>query len=127
MFADLLKKSGILENRFVGHVGGDDFFVCIRGGVRSDVEAQMRTLALTFKKNAESFYDKESIEDAGNIIAMLKKEAKNSGYGLAYASIMEFLCMDIIPQLFLHTYPLSWKSTRMIHENAFIFRGQGCG
>ena len=134
MFADLLKDAGMSEKRFVGHVGGDDFFIGIKGGNRDKIESEMRKLALTFKKNAESFYDKESIEngyilakdregvttriplitvsaailelparvdrtctieDAGNIIAMLKKEAKNSGNGIAYASIMEFLCMDI--------------------------------
>ncbi len=134
MFADLLKKAGMSENRFVGHVGGDDFFMGIQGGTREKVTAEMRKLALRFKKNAESFYDRESIEnghilsrdrdgverpiplitvsaailelpqqenrfcsieDAGNIIAMLKREAKDSGSGISYASIMAFLCSDM--------------------------------
>ncbi|HCY88398.1 MAG TPA: GGDEF domain-containing protein [Desulfobacteraceae bacterium] len=130
MFADLLKKAGMSENRFVGHVGGDDFFIGIKGSTRDEVEKEMRKLALNFKKNAESFYDKESmengyivakgrdgvmrrmplitvsvavlelparvtrqctIEDAGNIIAMLKKEAKHSATGIASTSIVDFL------------------------------------
>jgi len=134
MFADLLKASALSENRFVGHVGGDDFFLGVKGGTRNGLVSEMRKLALTFKKNAESFYDKPSmengyilakdregvrrkiplitvsaailelparvdrtcsIEDAGNIIAMLKKEAKGSENGIAQASIMEFLCMDV--------------------------------
>ena len=134
MFADLLKAAGLSENRFVGHVGGDDFFMGIRGGDTEAVAVEIRNLALTFKQNAESFYDKTSmengyilakdregqrrkfplitvsaailelpagvdrdctIEDAGNIIALLKKEAKQVDTGIAHASIMEFLCMDL--------------------------------
>ncbi len=130
MFADLLKKAGMSENRFIGHVGGDDFFMGIKGAAKMDVTSEMRRLAHTFKKNAESFYDKKSlesgvilakdrdgvmreiplmtvsvailelpkgvardcsIEEAGNIIAHLKKEAKQSESGISHASIMEFL------------------------------------
>ena len=134
MFAELLRAAGLSDNRFVGHVGGDDFFLGIRGGTRDAVAIEIRKLALTFKQNAESFYEKTSIEngyilakdregthrrfplitvsaailelpaqtdrpctieDAGNIIAMLKKEAKQSENGIAHASIMEFICMGI--------------------------------
>ena len=130
MFADLLKAMGLSENKFVGHVGGDDFFMGIKGAAGSDVKAEMSNLSITFKKNAESFYNKEairnghivtkdregtvrkiplmeisiailelpegverscSIEEAGNIIASLKKEAKESETGLSYASITEYL------------------------------------
>ena len=133
MFADLLKKAAMREKRFVGHVGGDDFFIGVKGSTREGVEKEMQKLALNFKKNAESFYDKESmengyimakdrdgvmrrmplitvsvavlelpagvdrqctIEDAGNIIAMLKKEAKHSPSGVAGAGIVDFLKMD---------------------------------
>jgi len=135
MFADMLKTAGLSKKRFVGHVGGDDFFLGIQGGDREAVTAEVRKLALTFKQNAESFYDKTaiengciqardrqgvqrkiplitvsavilelpaginrhcSIEDAGNFIALLKKEAKQSEIGIAHASIMEFLCMSPI-------------------------------
>lgn len=135
MFADLLKQAGLSEKRFVGHVGGDDFFMGIEGSPGDEVEKEMKRLALTFKKNSESFYDKAaiengytlardregdcrrtplitvsvailelpvhvdrncSIEDAGNMIAMLKKEAKSSESGISYASIMEFLCMELL-------------------------------
>ena len=130
MFADLLKAMGLSENRFVGHVGGDDFFMGIRGSAGGDVKAEMSNLRSTFKKNAESFYNKEdirnghivvkdregnvrktplmgisiailelpegverncSIEEAGNIIASLKKAAKESETGLASASITKYL------------------------------------
>ena len=130
MFADLLKAMGLSENKFVGHVGGDDFFMGIKGAAGSEVKAEMSNLSITFKKNAESFYNKEairngyivakdregtirkiplmeisiailelpkgverscSIEEAGNMIASLKKEAKESETGLSYASISEYL------------------------------------
>jgi diguanylate cyclase (GGDEF)-like protein len=135
MFADLLKKAGVSENRFVGHVGGDDFFMGIQGGTNREVESEMEKLAQTFKKNAESFYDNQAIEkgfilakdrdgmprqiplmtvsvailalprdvernttieEVGNIIALLKKEAKASESGISHANIMEFLCMEIL-------------------------------
>lgn len=134
MFAELLKKSAFGENRFAGHIGGDDFFLGIKGGAHKAVEAEMAALALAFKKNAESFYDPLSvengfmvaknregvegkiplmtvsvailelpagkprdcsIEDAGNIIAQLKKEAKRSDTGLAAANITDFLTPQI--------------------------------
>ncbi|MCF8045313.1 MAG: EAL and GGDEF domain-containing protein [Desulfarculaceae bacterium] len=130
MFAELLKAMGLPENKFVGHVGGDDFFMGIKGAAGSEVKAEMSNLATTFRKNAESFYNKEairngyivakdregsvrkiplmqisiailelpegierncSIEEAGNIIASLKKESKESEMGLSYASITECL------------------------------------
>jgi diguanylate cyclase (GGDEF)-like protein len=133
LFADLLKKIGFSENRFAGHVGGDDFFLGIKGSRQHEVEREMQQLAESFQKNAESFYDKETIEkgymkaidregrmrkiplitvsiailelpqgvdrsctieDAGNIIAALKKRAKRSDSGIASAGIQAFLCRE---------------------------------
>ncbi|THB77885.1 MAG: EAL domain-containing protein [Desulfobacteraceae bacterium] len=130
MFADLLKNAGIGKDRFAGHIGGDDFFLGIKNASFEPVQSEMAQLGLTFKKNAESFYDPQtvqngflvakdrngiegkiplmtvsiailelksgvsrncSIEDAGNIIAQLKKEAKISQTGLASADIMDYL------------------------------------
>ena len=129
-FAELLKAAGMGEDRFVGHVGGDDFFMGVRNGQGAELLAEIRCLARTFKKDAESFYDKDamekgyilardrggepariplitvsaavlelppspdrecSIETAGNIIARLKKQAKASGDGLAFAGILDCL------------------------------------
>jgi len=130
MFADLIKKAGFSENRFVGHIGGDDFFMGVKNAKCPDIIIEMKKLAHRFKKDAESFYDQDivskgfmvaknregtiekiplisvsiavlelpkhnrqncSIEKAANIIALLKKEAKQSETGLAMASIMDFL------------------------------------
>lgn len=62
MFADLLKEAGFSENRFAGHIGGDDFFLGIKNSRLEDIETEMVQLAQRFKNNAESFYDKETIE-----------------------------------------------------------------
>jgi len=62
MFADLLKEAGVSENRFAGHIGGDDFFLGIKSTCMEDIEKEMAILAGRFKKNAESFYDKETIK-----------------------------------------------------------------
>ena len=130
MFADLLRNFQFSENRFVGHIGGDDFFMGMKNMERVEVEMEMAQLARQFKKNAESFYDKEtmkkgfmvakdregvlkkinlitvsvavlelpqqtcrhcSIERAGNIIAMLKKQAKRCEKGIVSADIMVYL------------------------------------
>jgi len=62
MFADLLKETGFSESRFAGHIGGDDFFLGIKETCLEDIEAEMAHLAWKFKNNAESFYDKETID-----------------------------------------------------------------
>ncbi len=62
MFAELLKKTAFSENRFVGHVGGDDFFMGIRNSSLETVEDQMASLAWDFKKNVESFYDFDTVK-----------------------------------------------------------------
>ncbi len=130
MFADLLRKAQFSESRFVGHIGGDDFFMGMKDMDRVEVETEMAQLARRFQKNAESFYDGEtiqkgfmvakdrdgilkkidlitvsvavlelprqtcrhcSIEKAGNIIATLKKQAKQCEKGIVSADIMVYL------------------------------------
>ncbi|MFO7912698.1 MAG: GGDEF domain-containing protein [Desulfotignum sp.] len=126
MFAEMLKKTAFSENRFVGHVGGDDFFMGISSSNLETVESQMAALARDFKKNAESFYDPDTVkngflpacdrqgkqqelplmtvsvailelpagskthltvEDTANILARLKKKAKQSVTGMASATL----------------------------------------
>lgn len=61
LFSDLLKGASHQRQRFAGHVGGDDFFLGIRNGDRDRVEEEMRLLGETFRKSAESFYDRDAI------------------------------------------------------------------
>lgn len=63
MFAEMLKKAALSENRFAGHVGGDDFFLGLKNAGDTDAVAQeMAALAKRFQKNAESFYDQKTVQ-----------------------------------------------------------------
>ncbi len=68
MFADMLKSYRLSDQQFVGHVGGDDFFLGITEETISDVVAEMTSLAFHFRKNAESFYD-QGTREKGYMIA----------------------------------------------------------
>ncbi|WP_186441177.1 diguanylate cyclase domain-containing protein [Desulfamplus magnetovallimortis] len=130
MFSELLKDAEIYENRFAGHIGGDDFFLGIKGGNIKHVCIEMKQMTEKFRLGAESFYDTEaikngyilannrdgkkqkiplvsistailelpsqvdrfcSIEEAANIIAKLKKKAKNSSSGFCVENIMKYI------------------------------------
>jgi diguanylate cyclase (GGDEF)-like protein len=127
-FAELLKSENTAEDRFVGHIGGDDFFLCIQGGELEGIIEATKRIARRFKMDAESFYDIEdrnrghivtygrdgreykaplitvssvilqlpgsirrvnNTEDIGNIIADLKKTAKNSEDKLCISDISD--------------------------------------
>ncbi|MBT3178738.1 MAG: GGDEF domain-containing protein [Desulfobacula sp.] len=62
MFADLLKKMGLYKVRFVGHIGGDDFFLGVKNSESNKISDEMNRLANQFKENAESFYDPKTVE-----------------------------------------------------------------
>ncbi|MBF0204244.1 MAG: GGDEF domain-containing protein, partial [Desulfamplus sp.] len=62
-FADLLKKYSQIPNRFVSHIGGDDFFMGIRRENSQSLYNEMVELADKFRKDVESFYDEEAIKD----------------------------------------------------------------
>lgn len=148
MFADLLKKMGLYKDRFVGHIGGDDFFVGVKNSESNKISDEMEQLANQFKESAESFYDPKtveqgflvaknrdgqtkqiplmsisvailelpkatlrncSIEKAANIIAGLKKEAKHSRTGIAFANIMEILDPGSIQLFEQNTKEMSQK------------------
>jgi diguanylate cyclase (GGDEF)-like protein len=85
MFAELLKKTAFSENRFVGHVGGDDFFMGIRNSTYETVADQMVSLAREFKKNVESFYDFDTVKK-GFLLAM-DREGKKRNLPLMTVSV----------------------------------------
>jgi GGDEF domain-containing protein len=59
LFAELLKSRQNTGGYFVGHVGGDDFFMGIKGQTREAARTTVRRLAEKFRSNVESFYDNE--------------------------------------------------------------------
>jgi diguanylate cyclase (GGDEF)-like protein len=62
LFSELLKSHALSHDRFVGHVGGDDFFMGIQGIPLAEVEGEIRTIAEQFKTNVESFYARDAVE-----------------------------------------------------------------
>lgn len=60
LFTDLMKKRFATTDAFLGHVGGDDFFLGLRGCTLATVEWQIRNLLETFRQDVESFYSPEA-------------------------------------------------------------------
>jgi diguanylate cyclase (GGDEF)-like protein len=61
LFADILKKLKSEKDVFIGHIGGDDFFMSIGSINRKEAVETVRTIIETFRKNVESFYDTDAI------------------------------------------------------------------
>jgi diguanylate cyclase (GGDEF)-like protein len=61
-FSELLRTASNSETRFVGHIGGDDFFLGIKGMSLDRVLELTRQIAGRFKHDAESFYNTKDRE-----------------------------------------------------------------
>ena len=60
LFAELCRKSAVPGRWFVGHIGGDDFFIAIKGSDTETAVAAIGGLIGRFASDAESFYDHEA-------------------------------------------------------------------
>jgi diguanylate cyclase (GGDEF)-like protein len=60
LFADLLRSLVPPTDRFLGHIGGDDFFVGLTNMTEHDAETLIDTVMEKFASDAESFYDAET-------------------------------------------------------------------
>ncbi len=65
LFADLLRRRFDDVPRFLGHVGGDDFFAGFQGLDPRDVEARVAALVAQFRSDVESFYTAADREAGG--------------------------------------------------------------
>ena len=61
LFAELLKAKSFLNHRFVGHIGGDDFFMGVKGVSLDVVVGEIQQIAGKFCSSVESFYDPATI------------------------------------------------------------------
>lgn len=68
LLSELLRARTQYSNRFVGHVGGDDFFMGIQTAPLEKVHSDVVDIANQFKSDVESFYDSEAREK-GFIVA----------------------------------------------------------
>ncbi|MFZ3045051.1 MAG: EAL domain-containing protein [Desulfatirhabdiaceae bacterium] len=60
-FSELMKSVIHSGNRFIGHIGGDDFFMGAFQEKSDDLLPVIHHLLTTFRKDAESFYDAQAI------------------------------------------------------------------
>ncbi|MBF0225226.1 MAG: EAL domain-containing protein [Desulfobacterales bacterium] len=60
LFADILKIMGQNNDRFVAHIGGDDFFIGDKNKNLQDTYLHIVSIIEQFKIDAESFYDSKA-------------------------------------------------------------------
>jgi EAL domain-containing protein (putative c-di-GMP-specific phosphodiesterase class I)/GGDEF domain-containing protein len=60
LFADLMRKHFVDGGIFLGHIGGDDFFLGMKNPDRSRIEAMIQALLDEFRASAATFYDMET-------------------------------------------------------------------
>ncbi|MGB0684131.1 MAG: bifunctional diguanylate cyclase/phosphodiesterase [Magnetovibrionaceae bacterium] len=65
LFADLLRKRFGTEGDFIGHIGGDDFFVAMENAKPDEIERRVRDASKGFAHDVESFYSTEDRETGG--------------------------------------------------------------
>lgn len=83
LFAELMGKS-IGQEHFLGHIGGDDFFIGFHCLTQEQAQRQVRTLLEAFRRDAESFYDTEA--RASGQITALDREGNLKTFPLLSAS-----------------------------------------
>jgi diguanylate cyclase (GGDEF)-like protein len=60
LFADLCRKAADPQTWFIGHIGGDDFFLGLSGVSMDESRKLVGDLIAAFASDAESFYDSEA-------------------------------------------------------------------
>lgn len=71
LFADLLREGAVLNRWFVGHIGGDDFFLGASCHQPQEIEghlSKVRSLMDKFAEDVKAFYLKKD-QDRGSIVA----------------------------------------------------------
>ena len=128
LFSEILKKCTFKFETFIGHIGGDDFFMGIRNCRCEEAIAKIGGIVESFGKNVQSFYGREELRmgyivskdrdenvkqfpllsvsaavlelpiertrvisnsEIGEIIAALKKKAKQNPDKIAFESLSD--------------------------------------
>lgn len=97
LFAELCRKRADPQTWFVGHIGGDDFFVGISRASRDEAVQAIGELIGRFASDAESFYDHEARQR--RCITAQDREGHVKSFPLLSASAVLFVlppgCADI--------------------------------
>ncbi len=65
LFSELMRRELTGEKTFLGHIGGDDFFIGLSGADLSEASDRISRLTETFRRDVESFYDAEARRRGG--------------------------------------------------------------
>ena len=65
LFSELMRRELTGEKTFLGHVGGDDFFIGLSDTDLSEASERIRRLTDIFRRDVESFYDAEARRRGG--------------------------------------------------------------
>ncbi len=84
LFAELMRKAAMGRSWLLGHIGGDDFFIGIKGTGLAEAAREVAELIGQFASDAESFYDAQTRE-RGCIVAQ-DREGKTKTFPLLSAS-----------------------------------------
>jgi diguanylate cyclase (GGDEF)-like protein len=104
MLADAMRAAFTSDEIFLGHIGGDDFFIGTTGRATEKTMAALPAFVARFSKNMESFYD-EASRVAGASAAIDRNGASYavpllsvSGAGMVVAGDRSTLTLDGISQ-----------------------------
>ncbi len=62
LFAQILTRKTSGSDSFIGHIGGDDFFLGMKNQTEESALALVRQIVGSFEKDVESFYDRETLK-----------------------------------------------------------------
>lgn len=85
LFSELMRKELTGEKTFLGHIGGDDFFIGLSGADLSEAADRIGRLTETFRRDVESFYDAEARRRGG--ILGHDRDGESRFYPLLTASV----------------------------------------
>jgi hypothetical protein len=78
MFADLMRAHLTANEVFLGHIGGDDFFLGVHGNAMTSIVESLPAFIARFASDMASFYDADA-RRAGVIDATDRDGAKQLG------------------------------------------------
>ncbi len=84
LFSELLKTRAQTINGFAGHIGGDDFFLGVKGMEPRELYSNVQKLIGRFKNDVSSFYDSEAI--ANGCILAKDRDGRKASFPLLTVS-----------------------------------------
>ena len=105
LFAALMRRHFIGEGTFLAHVGGDDFFIGVRGMDRAVIEGNLARLLADFSADVRQLYSPGDLE--AGAIRGVSRDGRSTAFPLMRCSIAVLM----LPrgQVFSHAMPISMR------------------